>query len=106
MMGWRGVPTNEKAGEAYTMMVFFRILTLSLGSFAVGTGAYVVAGVLVDIAEDLSVPVATTGLLVTIFALTFAVASPVLVAATSSVARRRWIISALILLALANAAAA
>ena len=88
------------------MMVFFRILTLSLGSFAVGTGAYVVAGVLVDIAEDLSVPVATTGHLVTIFALTFAVASPVLVAATSSVARRRLIVGALILFALANAAAA
>ena len=88
------------------MMVCFRILTLSLGSFAVGTGAYGVAGVLVDIAEDLSVPVATTGLLVTIFALTFALASPVLVAATSSVARRRLIVGALILFALANAAAA
>ena len=88
------------------MMVFFRILTLSLGSFAVGTGAYVVAGVLVDIAEDLSVPLATTGHLVTIFALTFAVASPLLVAATSSVARRRLIVGALILFALANAAAA
>ena len=87
-------------------MMIFRILTLSLGSFAVGTGAYVVAGVLVDIAEDLSVPVATTGHLVTIFALTFAVASPVLVAATSSVARRRLIVGALILFVLANAAAA
>jgi len=105
-MGWQGVPTNENAGEANTMIVLFRILALSLGSFAVGTGAYVVAGVLVDIAEDLSVPVATTGLLVTIFALTFAIASPVLVAATSGVARRRLIIGALILFALANAAAA
>jgi DHA1 family inner membrane transport protein len=88
------------------MIVLFRILALSLGSFAVGTGAYVVAGVLVDIAEDLSVPVATSGLLITIFALTFAVASPLLVAATSSVARRRLIVGALILFALANAAAA
>ena len=87
-------------------MMVFRLLTLSMGSFAVGTGAYVVAGVLVDISEDLSVSVATAGLLVTIFALTFAVASPVLVAATSSVSRRRLIVGALVGFALANIAAA
>jgi len=87
-------------------MGFFRILTLTMGSFAVGTGAYVVAGVLVDIAEDLSVSVATAGLLVTIFAVTFAVASPFLVSATSSIARKRLIVGALVLFALANAVAA
>jgi predicted MFS family arabinose efflux permease len=42
-------------------MMVFRLLTLSMGSFAVGTGAYVVAGVLVDISEDLSVSVASAG---------------------------------------------
>jgi len=87
-------------------MGFFRILTLTMGSFAVGTGAYVVAGVLVDIAEDLSVSVATAGLLVTIFAVTFAVASPFLVSATSSIARKRLIVGALVLFALANTVAA
>ena len=87
-------------------MVRFRILALTMGSFAVGTGAYVVAGVLVDIAEDLSVSVATAGLLISVFAITFALASPLLVAATSSVARRRLVVGALILFALANVAAA
>jgi len=83
-----------------------RILTLSLGSFAVGTGAYVVTGVLVDIARDLSVSVAAAGLLVTVFAITSAVASPILVAATSGVPRKRLLVGALLLFATANAAAA
>src|SRR5215203_1241661 len=83
-----------------------RILTLSLGSFAVGTGAYVVTGVLVDIARELSVSVAAAGLLVTVFAVTAAVASPILVAATSGVPRKRLLVGALLLFASANAAAA
>jgi len=83
-----------------------RILTLSLGSFAVGTGAYVVTGVLVDVAKDLSVSVATAGLLVTVFAGTSAVASPILVAATSGVSRKRLLVTVLMLFAIANALAA
>ena len=60
-------PTNGRVRDAGGKMGA-RILTLSLGSFAVGTGAYVVTGVLVDVAKDLSVSVATAGLLVTVFA--------------------------------------
>src|SRR5215218_4002007 len=83
-----------------------RILTLSLGSFAVGTGAYVVTGVLVDIARELSVSVAAAGLIIKVFAVTAAVASPILVAATSGVPRKRLLVGALLLFASANAAAA
>jgi len=45
--------------------MILHILVLSAGSFAVGTGTFVVTGVLTDIAEDLSVSVANAGLLVT-----------------------------------------
>jgi MFS transporter, DHA1 family, inner membrane transport protein len=83
-----------------------RILVVSVGSFAVGTGTFVVTGVLTDIAEDLSVSVASAGLLVTVFAATFAVGSPVLVAAAGNVGRRRLLVGALVLFALANVAAA
>jgi MFS transporter, DHA1 family, inner membrane transport protein len=83
-----------------------RILILSVGSFAVGTGTFVVTGVLTDIAEDLSVSVPSAGLLVTVFAATFAVGSPVLVSAASNVGRRRLLVGALVLFALANVAAA
>ena len=84
----------------------FRILILSVGSFAVGTGTFVVTGVLTDIAEDLSVSVANAGLLVTVFAVTFAVGSPILVSSASGVGRRRLLVGALVLFTLANVAAA
>ena len=96
---------NGQAGNGGPAMVF-RILILSVGSFAVGTGTFVVTGVLTDIAEDLSVSVPSAGLLVTVFAATFAVGSPVLVSATRNVGRRRLLVGALLLFALANVAAA
>jgi hypothetical protein len=49
--------SNGQAGTARPAMVL-RILVVSVGSFAVGTGTFVVTGVLTDIAEDLSVSVA------------------------------------------------
>lgn len=97
--------SNGQADNGRPAMVL-RILVLSLGSFAVGTGTFVVTGVLTDIAEDLSVSVASAGLLVTVFATTFAVGSPVLVGAAGNVGRRRLLVGALVLFALANVAAA
>lgn len=82
------------------------VLVLSVGSFAVGTGTFVVTGVLPDIARALSVSVASAGLLVSAFAVTFAIGSPFLVSATSAVERKRLLGGALTLFALANVAAA
>jgi predicted MFS family arabinose efflux permease len=58
------------------------------------------------VSNDLSVSVAAAGHLVTVFAVAYAVGSPVLVAATGRVARRRLLVAALVLFALANVAAA
>jgi len=63
-----------------------RILVLALATFAVGTGTFIVTGLLGGVARDLSVSVGTAGHLVTVFAVAFAVLSPVLVAATGC----RW----------------
>jgi DHA1 family inner membrane transport protein len=97
--------SNGQASNGRPAMVL-RILVLSVGSFAVATGTFVVTGVLTDIAEELSVSVANAGLLVTVFAVTFAVGSPILVSAASGVGRRRLLTGALLLFALANVAAA
>jgi MFS transporter, DHA1 family, inner membrane transport protein len=97
--------SNGQAGNGRPTIIL-RILVLSVGSFAVGTGTFVVTGVLTDIAEDLSVSVANAGLLVTVFAVTFAVGSPILVSSASGVGRRRLLVGALILFTLANVAAA
>ncbi len=86
--------------------MWFRILLLALGTFAIGTDGFVIAGILPSIAHDLSVPIAVAGFLVTAFALVYALGSPVLAALTSSIARRRLLLLTLSVLILANVLAA
>ena len=82
-----------------------RLLVLALGTFAIGTGSFVFAGLLEGVARDLSVSVGAAGNLVTIFAVTYAVSSPVLVTLAGGVAPRRILVAAMAVFALANAAA-
>jgi len=86
--------------------VNFRILVLASGTFAIGTGTFVVTGVLGDVARDLSVSVGSAGYLITIFAVVYALGSPVLVATTGGVERRQLLVGALWLFAFASGAAA
>jgi MFS transporter, DHA1 family, inner membrane transport protein len=95
---------SEQGNRGQPMVL--HVLVLSVGSFAVGTGTFLVTGVLPDIARALSVSVAGAGLLVSAFAVTFAIGSPFLVSAASAVERRRLLGGALVLFALANVAAA
>ncbi len=82
-----------------------RLLVLALGTFAIGTGSFVFAGLLGDVAEDLSVSVPTAGQLITLYAIVYAVGSPVLVTITSQVRRKRLLIVSLAAFTAANAAA-
>ena len=82
-----------------------RLLVLALGTFAIGTGSFVFAGLLGDVAEDLSVSVPTAGQLITLYAIVYAVGSPVLVTITSQVGRKRLLIVSLAAFTAANAAA-
>ena len=79
-----------------------RLLTLALGTFAIGTGSFVFAGLLEGVAGDLSVSVATAGHLVTVFAVTYAVCSPVLATLTGNVGRRRLLVAAMALFVAGN----
>lgn len=82
-----------------------RLLVLALGTFAIGTGSFVFAGLLEGVASDLSVSVGTAGNLVTVFAVTYAVVSPVLVTLTGTVAPRKVLVAAMAVFAAANLAA-
>jgi DHA1 family inner membrane transport protein len=86
--------------------VFTRLLPLALATFAVGTDGVVIAGLLPSIADDLGVTTPVAGQLVTVFALTFAVAAPVLGAATSSMHRRSALLMALSIFVIGNGATA
>ncbi|GLF92635.1 MFS transporter [Streptomyces yaizuensis] len=77
-------------------------LVLALGTFAVGTDAFVLAGFLPSMADDLRVSEATAGQSITVFAAAYAILSPVLATALARVPRRTVLIVALLVLAVAN----
>ncbi|MBD0671660.1 MFS transporter [Streptomyces sp. CBMA156] len=77
-------------------------MLLALGTFAVGTDAFVIAGLLPDIAESLHVDVAGAGQLVSVFAIAYAVLSPVLAALTGTWSRRTVLVTALLVFGVGN----
>ena len=83
-----------------------RIILLTLGMFALGTDAFIVAGVLPVIAHETGVTEGLVGQLITVFSLTYGLFAPVLAATTGRWPRQRVLIGALGLLGLANLASA
>lgn len=83
-----------------------RNLLLAFGAFGIGTSGYVVAGVMPDISGDLHVSQAVVGQLITAFAIAYAIASPVLGAATGHWERRRLLVAAMVVAAAGNALSA
>src|SRR3569623_663785 len=64
------------------------VFWLALSAFAIGTEGFVIAGLLPSIATDLSISVSAAGQLVTAYALTYAVGSPILAVALNNIDRR------------------
>ncbi|WP_232661889.1 MFS transporter [Pseudonocardia sp. TRM90224] len=73
-----------------------------MATFAVGTDAFVIAGLLPAIAGELDVSVVAAGQLVSVFALTLAVAAPVLSWLLSSMDRRKALQFALAVFVVGN----
>lgn len=81
-------------------------VTLAFGTFAVGTDAFVIAGLLPDISASLDISVAAAGQLVSVFSIAYAALSPVLAALTSTWSRRAVLLAALVVFSLGNLATA
>jgi predicted MFS family arabinose efflux permease len=64
------------------------VVWLAVAAFAIGTEAFVIAGLLPVIASDLQISIAATGQLVTAYALTYAVGSPILAVTFNNLDRR------------------
>jgi len=79
---------------------------LALGTFAVGTDAFIVSAFLPAMAESMQVSIATAGLSVISFTLAYAIFSPIIAALTSAVPRRQLLITATLILAIANVGSA
>lgn len=82
------------------------VLLMTLGSFTLGTDAFLVSGVLPEVGDDLGVSVGTAGLLITVFAAVYAAAGPLLAVGTGSLDRRRVLMYSLVGFVLANLLAA
>jgi MFS transporter, DHA1 family, inner membrane transport protein len=88
-------PTKEWGPPIVPARVDRRIWLLALGTFALANDAFVIAGVMPHLARDLSVSVELAGQVVTVYALAYAIGSPLLASATARWSRSRTIVVAL-----------
>jgi len=79
----------------HSMSSTLKVYTLSLLSFLVGTSEYIIAGILDKIAEAIGVSVVTAGQLITGFSLAYAFGTPILMALTVRMERRKLLLLAL-----------
>jgi predicted MFS family arabinose efflux permease len=63
------------------------LIVLAIGTFAIGTDAFVIGGVLPAVARSLGVSTSSAGLLVTAFAVAYAISGPVLAVGTPRLPR-------------------
>lgn len=78
------------------------VYLLAFGGFVMGTAEMVVMGILGMIRDDLNVSVGTAGQLVTVYAVVFAVGTPILVSLTGKMKRKRLLMLAFILFVVGN----
>lgn len=71
------------------------VATLAAGNFAIGMGAFVVIGVLSPLAADLGMSTAAAGMVMTVYAIAYALMSPLLVSFTGGFDRRAVLVAAL-----------
>ncbi|WP_406162800.1 MFS transporter [Streptomyces sp. NBC_01005] len=90
--GVRGSGQPRQASAARLPLV---VHVLALGTFLMGTTEFVVAGLLPEIADDLQVGVARTGLLITVFAVGMIVGAPLMAMLTLRLPTRLTLMLAL-----------
>ncbi|MDP4170583.1 MAG: MFS transporter [Bacillota bacterium] len=79
------------------------IFTLTLLTFVLGTSEFVIVGILTDISSSLHITNAKAGTLVSAFAITFAIATPIVMSASSHFPKRKWMLFLIGLFIMLNA---
>ncbi|SMQ63891.1 Predicted arabinose efflux permease, MFS family [Bacillus sp. OV166] len=79
-------------GTILSKQHWFLILTLTLLTFVLGTSEFVIVGILTDISSNLHITNAKAGTLVSAFAITFAITTPLVMSATSHFPKRKWML--------------
>ena len=78
------------------------LYALAAGAFGIGTTEFVIMGLLMQVAADLKVSIATAGLLISGYALGVFVGAPVLTVATSRMPRKTVLIGLMAIFTLGN----
>ena len=82
------------------------LLALTAGAFGIGTTEFVIMGLLLQVAADLHVSIATAGLLISGYALGVAVGAPLLTIGTRAMPRKTVLLVLMAIFTLGNAACA
>jgi DHA1 family inner membrane transport protein len=82
------------------------LLALALGGFGIGTGEFVVLGLLPEVARSLDITIPQAGYLISAYALGVVVGAPLVTALTVSLPRKGLLISVALLMAVGNFASA
>jgi len=93
---------GSAASEGIYAGIDRRAFLLALGTFAIGTDAFIIAGVLPEISASLSSSLGATGLVVSVFSLAYAVGSPVVSSLSVGWRRSTVLIGGLGVFAFAN----
>jgi DHA1 family inner membrane transport protein len=105
-------PTFDNFREAIRMSVSpsrripFALYALTAGAFGIGTTEFVIMGLLLQVAADLQVTLATAGLLISGYALGVFVGAPLLTATTSRLPRKTVLVLLMAIFTLGNIACA
>jgi len=91
----RGAATGTGGAATPPVSTRFLIPVLSVANFAIGLGAFVVIGVLEPIAASFDVDPARAGRVMTVYAIAYAIGSPLLVALSGALSRRRVLVAGL-----------
>lgn len=82
------------------------VYALTAGAFGIGTTEFVIMGLLMQVAADLQVSIASAGLLISGYALGVFVGAPLLTAATGRLPRKAVLVGLMVLFTLGNLACA
>ncbi|MBU4325920.1 MAG: MFS transporter, partial [Gammaproteobacteria bacterium] len=82
------------------------MLALGLGSFAIGTGEFVIMGLLPEVAADIGVTIPQAGHVISAYALGVVIGAPVLAVLAARWGRRALLVALMLVFALGNFASA
>jgi DHA1 family inner membrane transport protein len=82
------------------------VYALTAGAFGIGTTEFVIMGLLMQVAADLHVSIASAGLLISGYALGVFVGAPLLTAATGRIPRKTVLVALMVIFTLGNLACA